>query len=227
MKYLINAGVYEILRGRLKAMMKPDANADAGTNEYRVTSLYFDDLYRTAYNDKLCGIMQRKKYRIRAYNLSPERITLECKYKDGDMVSKHNAIITQEQYNRILKGDYSFGYGGEFEGTAMEFLCFSASAVGMKPAVLVDYFREAYVNREGNVRITFDKKLSTSYGTMDMFDENITFSPVLNGYTILEVKYDEFIPSYIEEVLSGLPLLRESISKFLLCTDKLNSVRAY
>lgn len=227
MKYLVNRGVYEILSHRLSPVMKRDIHSETDSGEYRVTSLYFDDLYRSAYNDKLCGIMTRKKYRIRSYNLSKDNISLECKFKDSDMVSKRSVALTYEQYQCILHGDLTFGFAEKFADTAMEELCFSASSVGMKPYVVVDYFREAYINREGNVRITFDKNLSTTFNTLDMLSPDAKYSPVLDGYYVLEVKYDDYIPSYIEELLTGLPLSRDSISKFLICTDKLNSVRAY
>ena len=49
LKYIINTGWHRILRQRLKAAMKPDDHGDSGV--YRITSLYFDDVFRSAYND--------------------------------------------------------------------------------------------------------------------------------------------------------------------------------
>ena len=57
--------------------MKPDAHASGG--RYRITSLYFDDIYGTGYNDKLNGVLNRKKYRIRTYNFDKNFIRLEEK----------------------------------------------------------------------------------------------------------------------------------------------------
>ena len=82
-KYIINSGFYHILRQRLKAAMKPDGNGKDGV--YRITSLYFDDVYRSAYNDKALGLDVRKKYRVRYYDLSPDFIRLEVKEKNGEL----------------------------------------------------------------------------------------------------------------------------------------------
>ena len=58
-KYRVNIGTYHILRQRFKAVMKPDEYAKNGS--YRITSLYFDDIYGTAFFDKENGILNRKK----------------------------------------------------------------------------------------------------------------------------------------------------------------------
>ena len=71
---------------RFSAVMAPDAHGENGC--YRITSVYLDDVYRTAYNDKLIGADTRKKYRIRTYDLSDKLLHFECKYKDRDMTSK-------------------------------------------------------------------------------------------------------------------------------------------
>ncbi len=60
-KYMLNKGWYEILRQRVKPVMKPDSHGNNGI--YRITSLYLDDVFDSAYNDKLMGLDVRKKYR--------------------------------------------------------------------------------------------------------------------------------------------------------------------
>lgn len=217
-KYIINSGCCQILRSRLRAAMKPDTHGENGT--YRISSLYFDDVYRTAYNDKIMGLDVRKKYRIRFYNLSPEFMRLEVKEKKGDMVCKRSVPLTQEEYRLILSGDRKFLSEPSFSGTAGEEFFLSDRLTGLSPSVLVDYVREAYICAAGNVRITFDMALKTS-ATLDIIGNKPDFYNVFNGGEIvLEVKYDSFIPMYIQELLSGVVLNRESVSKFVLCTDK-------
>ena len=50
---------------------------------YKIRSIYFDDYWNTAYEEKLMGISDRKKYRIRFYNDQDDVIHLECKRKSG------------------------------------------------------------------------------------------------------------------------------------------------
>lgn len=222
MKYIINSGYYHILQSRLKAAMKPDPHGKNGV--YRITSLYFDDAYRSAYNDKLMGLDMRKKYRLRYYNLSYDVIRLEVKEKKGDMVCKRSVPISREEYERLVRGDRDFLKEPRFLNTAGEEFYLSDSLARLSPAVLVDYTREAYICPAGNVRITFDSRLKTSRRVNLSDGKDDTVNVFNGGEIILEIKYDSFIPSYIMELLSGIPLIRESVSKFVLCGDKLREV---
>ena len=40
---------------------------------YLIRSLYFDDYWNSAYEEKESGVLMRKKYRIRIYNYSAEK----------------------------------------------------------------------------------------------------------------------------------------------------------
>ncbi|MCM1055870.1 MAG: polyphosphate polymerase domain-containing protein [Bacteroides sp.] len=217
LKYIINSGCYEILRQRLKAAMKPDGHGKNGV--YRITSLYLDDVFETAYNDKILGFDVRKKYRVRFYDLSPEFIRLELKNKKGSMVSKSSVKMTYEDYKRVLKGDNGFFAEERFAGTPGEELYVSDRLVRISPAAVVDYVREAYVCAAGNVRLTFDRGLKTMSG-LDALNGSPEFYNVFeNGEVIFEVKYDGFIPAYVRELLAGMPFTEESISKYVLCRD--------
>lgn len=216
-KYILNSGWYEIIRHRAKTAMKPDAHGKNGV--YRITSLYLDDVFDSAYNDKILGLDVRKKYRIRFYDLSPDFIRLEIKDKKGEMVAKRSVKMTYEDYKSFLKGDKSFLAEERFSGTIGEELYASDKLVGMSPAAVVDYMREAYVCQAGNVRLTFDSALKTMSG-MDALNGRPNFYNVFeNGEIILEIKYDSFIPAYIHDILAGMPLNTESVSKYVLCRD--------
>lgn len=216
-KYILNSGWYEIIRHRARAVMKPDSHGNSGV--YRITSLYLDDAFDSAYNDKILGLDVRKKYRIRFYNLSPDFIRLEIKDKKGEMVAKRSVKMTYEDYKSFLKGDRRFLSEERFCGTPGEELYASDRLVKISPAAVVDYVREAYVCQAGNVRVTFDSALKTMSG-MDALNGDPNFYNVFeNKEIILEIKYDSFIPSYIHDILAGMPLNAESISKYVLCRD--------
>lgn len=211
----------EVLRERFSAVMTPDTHGDNGC--YRVTSVYLDDVYRSAYNDKLIGADTRKKYRIRTYDLSEKLLHFECKYKDRDMTSKRGIWISPGQYHSILKGDYSFVWSGEYEGTILEDASYSNALALLRPSVIVDYNRQAFINPEGNVRFTIDSGFKAGAFSDDMLSENIGYLPVEDFTAVIEIKYDDYLPSYLEELLGGIELKQESVSKFLLCHDKLTS----
>ncbi len=225
LKFIIDEGTYRVFRAKLSPLTIPDAYGN-GVG-YRVTSLYFDDLYSSAYLDKLGGVLTRRKFRARCYNLDPSHITLEAKHKEDEYVYKISDALTYEQYKALLSGDCGFmsTFDGE-EGAFGEFYR-SDRLVSLKPRVVVDYFRDALIYPYGNVRITFDKKLSTCYNTIDMFDKNAFYSPVFDREIILEVKYDDFLPDSIQSALQGLNAPRLSVSKYVICYDKISEVRSY
>lgn len=224
LKYWISRGDYEVLRRRFAAAMKPDSHAENGS--YRITSLYFDDIYGTAYREKSNGMLYRKKFRIRSYGLDPNFIRLEEKCKENNVGYKKSAVITRSEYECILNRKTAFLADERFMGTAAEDFFYSTSTVLQRPAVIVDYLREPYLCGAGNVRITFDSALSVCANTFDMFDERARFTPVFErGEIILEIKYDSFLPAYIEQLLTGVELNSDSVSKFILCSDKAKLLR--
>lgn len=225
LKYIINEGTYRVLMGRLAPLMQTDPHAPDGG--YRVTSVYFDDIYCSAYQQKLNGIETRRKFRIRAYDLDPSLINLESKHKDDSYVSKLSKRLTEEQYRSLLNGDSSFMEGSDSEEDAFGEYYRSDLIARLRPTVIVDYRREALVYPFGNVRITFDRELSACFNTMDMFSPQAQYTRIFDKEIILEVKFDKYIPESIQAALHGLKAPQESVSKFILCTDRMLEVKSH
>lgn len=225
LKYIIDEGTYCVLMGRLAPLMQPDPHAPE--EGYRVTSVYFDDIYGSAYQQKLNGIETRRKFRIRAYDLDPSLINLESKHKDDSYVSKLSKRLTGEQYRSLLNGDSSFMEGSDSEEDAFGEYYRSDLIARLRPTVIVDYRREALVYPFGNVRITFDRELSACFNTMDMFAPEARYTRIFDKEIILEVKFDKYIPESIQAALHGLKAPQESVSKFILCTDRMLEVNSH
>lgn len=85
----------------------------------------------------------------------------------------------------------------------------------------MDYKRTPYVYAAGNVRITFDRAIRSSYRTEHFLARDAVFRSILReNVHILEVKYDEFIPAAILELAAtGRKLHRISFSKYALCRE--------
>lgn len=222
-KFYINAFVYHELRERLRYVLQTDRYM-RDEEGYLISSLYFDDIYQSAMNEKINGTDIREKYRIRLYNHSDNFIKLECKSKFNDSTSKQSASISRKEYDYILKGEY------DFLKSRPEELCrklyVNQKTKLLKPITVVEYLREAYVNPLGNVRITFDKNLSASIGDLDVFHMNYETKRVpMESMMILEVKYDDYIPDYIWKIIQTDNMVRCAISKFVMCRDINRKVR--
>jgi len=219
-KYILNGAYADVLSQRLKFMMKPDANADEHGG-YRVTSVYFDDIFMRAYRQKIDGVADRIKFRIRMYNDSDVFMVLEAKIKIAGKIAKENVVISKEEFASLLKGDYGFLLNRP-EPAAQEMYKQSRVWAGFRPSVIVDYYRKVYVCPYGNVRISLDSELRGAFPKDIVFDRTPSWLYVFpNGQTVLEIKFDRYIPSHIKQMFSGFELTRQSVSKYTLCLEKI------
>lgn len=219
MKFVIPTYLHKEMGQVFRQIMSYDKHAGP-THEYNIRSLYFDDMYQTAYTEKLDGIELRKKYRIRVYNCQDRVIALECKHKEGPYIYKESVKLTREEYDRILRGDAAFLLGRK-EPMAREFFIDMRTNL-VKPQVIVEYDREPFVNDVGTVRITFDKKLRAMDAQEDMFDPFAPSFAVQHGEEmILEVKFTGILPEKIRRLFRTYPIEQTSASKFCMCVDKI------
>ncbi len=84
-----------------------------------------------------------------------------------------------------------------------------------RPKVIIDYERIAYVEEISNVRITFDMKISASYELDKFLDGDYqTFYVLPSGTNVLEVKFDDILPSYIRKIVESYNFKQTSFSKY-------------
>lgn len=216
-KYLINYNEMALLRQRLAPLMKLDSNARDGG--YSIRSLYFDDYWQTAIEEKDAGVLNRKKWRIRIYNASDSVIRLERKKKFGSYIFKESAKLTREEFDRIMNGDYDFLLHHKYP-LCREFYV-ECMCNMIRPRVIVDYEREAWVMDEGTVRITFDTDVRAAIESFDIFDKDLpTLHTLEPGTLVLEVKFTEFLPQMIREALPPQAAEFTAVSKYILCCEK-------
>ncbi|MGN0780013.1 MAG: polyphosphate polymerase domain-containing protein [Aristaeellaceae bacterium] len=217
LKFFINEGQHYLLSQALDRVLDRDPNGDEH-NEYHIRSLYFDTVFNTALYDKLDGDQNRDKYRIRIYNLSDRVIKLECKTKVGNLISKRSLSIPRDLCEQLMAGD---PYGLETTRSGLLTDMYREMTVNLlRPVVLVDYVREAYLHPAEEVRITFDKQLRTGMRSTELFNPDVpTVSPFDHGMMILEVKYNQVMPPYIRDLLGTYcPNAQQSaISKYTWC----------
>lgn len=186
-----------MLRRRLSAVMKADEHAVDG--RYFIRSLYFDTPGDTALREKIDGISRREKFRIRYYNFDTSVIHLEKKSKTAGLCSKESADLTAEQVQKIIDGN--IGWMKEHGNMLIRELHHKMTVQQLKPKTIVDYFREPFVYPAGNVRITLDYDIRTGLGSMDFFSKDCPTVSVPDNPIVLEVKWDEFLPSVIRNAV--------------------------
>ncbi|MGM1045105.1 MAG: polyphosphate polymerase domain-containing protein [Bacillota bacterium] len=227
LKFFVNQHQYQIISTRLRNLVSRDQHASS-SGEYHIRSLYFDDINNKALHEKLGGIRDRVKYRIRIYNIEDTTIHFEKKIKFRDYIAKVKEPLTREMTDEIMVGRFE-GLNIPDKPLLME-LYHEMKHNLLRPKVIVDYVREPYVCHHGNVRITFDKELRSGLHSTELFNKNLDpVRAIDENLIIMEVKYDEYIPEYIKAALQLEGLNRQSASKYVMCRKflKYNSWEDY
>lgn len=218
LKFMMNEKEAEVLKKRLSLLLPYDDFSNKKDGSYYIRSLYFDDIYDTAYYEKIDGLEEREKYRIRYYNFDKSYIVLEVKGKKGTVGYKLQDSINCEEYRYLIQQEYD-KIDLKNRKTLEKFII-DCKRKNLIPSVIVDYERTAYTFPVCDVRLTFDSSITSGKYNDDFFNKDIMLYDVLEkGIMILEVKFNDFLPSFIKEVLQSTPMTRISMSKFALCRE--------
>ena len=215
LKYVISAGEIPMIQNRVRHLLPQDPNAGP-TGSYTIRSLYFDDYENRCYYENENGTDPREKFRIRIYDHSTEKITLECKRKEHGKTLKTSCPLTVEQTRLLMAGKPIPDIAKQ--PPVLQKLTILMLTKRMRPVVIVEYDRIPYVYPNGNVRITLDTNIASSSDVGSFLDETIPKRLVMpKGQHLLEVKYDEYLPDFIYRSLQLHSLRQTAFSKYYIC----------
>lgn len=212
-KHIISPGDAAAIRANLSAVAKLDAHA-AARGCYDIRSLYFDDPLDTALHEKLDGVNERRKFRIRYYNDDLSYIMLECKMKRDGVGYKLQERLTQDEVTRILSGDIAWLVTSNRPLLAMLYVEMKVNR--LMPKTVVAYQRVPFVYAPGNVRVTIDWNIRTG-SPRDFLNPSGLTLPIAEDVTLLEVKWDEYLPNVIRRAAALKSRTPASFSKYAVC----------
>jgi len=222
LKYYIGYSDYIVLRDILSKIMKPDLHNKTDNPDksfeparkgYFIRSLYFDTKHDISYSEKLGGFENRNKFRIRIYGFDSGKAKCEIKSKFNDQIMKETAIIDRKDVPNIVAGEYECLL--RYKSKTLNKVYYRFVSDYFRPVVLVDYYREAYHYDINNIRLTFDRFLAKNDTEPELYDRELPMTPVFGKHKmILEVKYDNQLPSWIRSNLKLKAFERCAISKY-------------
>ena len=165
--------------------------------------------------EKIDGVNAREKFRIRYYNNDTSLIHLEKKSKINNLCLKENAMLSLSQAQAIADSNYEWMIKSEVP-LIME-LYSKILSQGLKPKTIVDYTREPFVFTPGNVRVTIDYNIRTGIQCTDFLNPNCVTVPAGRTPIILEVKYDEYLPEIIRDIIQLSDCRTDAFSKYAAC----------
>jgi len=215
-KYLLTIAQSGLLECRMEGICLRDTFAGDG-GAYRIRSLYFDDYEGSSYRDNETGVDPRFKYRLRIYNGKSDVIFLERKIKKQGKIYKERVQVSREFSNQLIQDEWEKLEYPVPNAVINRFLT-AYHTRRMRPGIIVEYDRQAYVCPEYDIRITFDKNISFSDETEHFLDGNLFLQPVMDvGKELLEVKYREFMPDFLYQGIHLRQLRQCTFSKYYIC----------
>lgn len=214
-KYRINAKHEGVLYVKVKGLLRQDIHAGQ-SGSYQIRSLYFDDIHDTCLSDNLRGKDPRSKFRIRYYDDDISYLRLEKKLKYRGLGQKESCRLTEEECRTLMRGDIPLIT--DAMPPVKQKLLTELKLRGLKPKVIVTYERLPFVYPAGNVRITFDRKLTSSDEISKFLSGDYARRPVMPcGESIIEIKWDELLPRHIKDTLQTENLIQTAFSKYAMC----------
>jgi hypothetical protein len=197
----------------MQAVLREDEHN--GPDGYSVRSLYFDTISDGDFFDKLEGLEQRRKIRLRIYPPHYDSVRLEVKEKSGAYQRKRSLRLSAADARMLIARDFSVLLRSAHPLAAELFGIMSAEVY--LPRCIVEYRRRAFLSPGGDMRVTFDSLIRAKEGCLDLFSPALRLYPVLNPSDItLEVKYSHFLFGYIRDTLGEYGKTERSVSKYCL-----------
>ena len=214
LKYYISYNEYIVLSRLLKRIFQKDKYNQESLGGYLVRSLYFDTLDNNSFEDKVGAIEERSKFRLRIYDAASKSVKFEIKSKTDYTVTKETAIISRDDAEEIQKGNYEVML--KYKNKVLNKAYIEFRKRPYYPVVLVDYLREAFFYDANKIRVVFDRFLKSTPLHLDLFADDIMMPQLKNDIVIMEIKYDNFIPMWIKQLLQIPSFERSAISKYVI-----------
>ena len=212
-KHIITPGDAAAIRANLTAVATLDPHATEN-GSYCIRSLYFDDPLDTALHEKLDGVNERRKFRIRYYNDDLSYIMLECKMKRDGVGCKPQARLTLEETEKIIRGDINWM---PTSGRPLLVALYADMKTRrLQPKTVVQYKRVPFIYAPGNVRVTIDWDIRTGPPGDFLKPDGLTL-PVEDNVILLEVKWDEYLPGVIRKAAALKSREPTAFSKYAAC----------
>ena len=232
-KYLITPDEMAWIRSVARVYSDPDPYGDDGT--YNVISLYYDTYDWRLAMQTVEGVRNRTKIRIRTYGWTDDMpVFAEDKSRVGTSICKRRALMPRSDWPLLGTGEAGSPTGfralkqshqADYDAIRNLF-----DYMDLRPRMWVGYVREAYGSSYGDgARLTFDFQLRAQAPTLETCSEpdHDAWQWVrLEGGLpiILELKFNNAFPAWMQYLVHTLGLRRVSCSKYVQSCEQVGDV---
>lgn len=210
-KYVVSQERFLMLKNTLDKVLERDRHGEGG--RYMVRSQYYDSMWDQDLHDNLDGVAEKRKIRLRIYSIDTETVNLEYKCKSNTDGQKRGFLITRTEAKLMEQRSYDWLL--KYENELALFLYAKMTQNVYIPKTIVEYQRLAYTNPISDVRITFDTNVRGSQYPYGLFEKIPQYVPLMKeDVGILEIKYNQFLPTPIRNIVDQIDRSAEASSKY-------------
>ena len=211
-KYVVPLGKALAIRDRLDRLLQRDEHCADGP--YLVRSLYFDSVNQIDFAEKLAGVIDRKKIRLRIYGGEASLCKLEIKQKVDDRQQKLSLIVSASDAAELSHGNINV-LKNYFDASSTSLKAYGIMAQGQyRPVVQIAYDRLAYRYPMYDTRITLDMNVRSSESNLDIFSPDVRYTPIMREDVVLEVKYSGKLMGFLSALFAQFHLTQGAYSKY-------------
>ena len=223
-KYCCTDTELVLLKSRLSSLLVHDRYSGED-GFYCVRSVYFDDYYNTCAYQNAAGISNRYKWRIRYYaGVESKYLHLEKKLKREGRGKKFSCALSEDECKALIECRPEDVIWHNNNKVFRKF-CIEMMSRKLEPKVIIEYDRLAFVEPICDVRITFDRNITASDDFNEFLSGDFKRIPLQDRQKhILEVKFDDILPSYIRNIVESHGFIPTSFSKYYIGRKKLEEL---
>lgn len=211
-KYIVPLDKVLAIREQLDRLLHRDEHCENGP--YLVRSLYFDSVNQIDFAEKLAGVLDRKKIRLRIYDGDASLCKLEMKQKNDDRQQKLSLIVSASDAAELSRGNIKV-LKKYFDVSGTSLKIYGIMAQGQyRPVVQIAYDRLAYKYSMYDTRITLDMNIRSTESNLDIFSPEIRYTPIMKEAAVLEVKYSGKLMGFLSALLAQFHLTQGAYSKY-------------
>ncbi len=205
LKYLLTAEQYAAVKKEIESRLVPDA---FGKNV--IQSLYYDTPDYRLIRESIEKPVFKEKLRLRCYNLNlnDKDVYLEMKRKYDGVVYKRRISCKENEAESFFDGE------GQSSQIGKELSYFINFYGDLEPKTLILYDREAFFDRSGDLRVTFDKDIRYRTDYLN-FHTSLEGEKLLDdGFVLMELKTGTALPLWLCDLLDKENIRKTSFSKY-------------
>lgn len=230
LKYIVHASELDGIVADVARQMAPDPHGDAGGG-YQISSLYYDSPELHMLRSKIVGSNYRRKLRVRVYggpDAGPPRSAMvEIKQRLSRTTQKRRVVVPLDEALQLCEARLARAWDDATDRAVADEITALVRALSLRPACTITYRRRAFIGGrlEPGLRLTIDTDVWGAPPRLDFYTQRPTAFLMPRDWSVLEIKVDDRVPHWINELVTRHNCQLRRVSKYCLGMVKLHDLK--